>query len=130
MPLSSPRSLHRDAGRCQVQWLRGALGLLRETNLDGRNFRAIGIYHASHDGDRGRVPALPEVDPNHVARRHYGAGEPLIVPEPTGALYSAVRGLPHRNGERQDQIIVFSRSGVEGQVSRCGKFAAKILQLD
>jgi hypothetical protein len=60
------------------------------------------------------VAALAEVDPDHVARRHYGASELLMVPEPTGALHSAVRGSPNPNGERQDEIVVFSRSGIEG----------------
>ena len=79
-------------GRCQVRRLRGALRMMREADVDGRNFRAIGIFHASHDGDRGRVAALAEVDPREID--HQLGGGP-IHGVPKLDLVSRLQALLH-----------------------------------
>src|SRR5882724_8552441 len=94
----------------------------------------IGEADPPHHRDRRRVAALPEVDPDEIARAEGRcnaesgralAGELKL----SGAGHPAAVRVPHGDGERQHEIVMPAAAGVEGQMAGRGELDPEILQL-
>src|SRR5262249_31777232 len=79
---------------------------------------------ATHHRDRCRVAGLPKINAYVVSR----PARRVHQSQPCRVRHTAI-GLPHRDGERENEIVVLAGSRVERQVTSGGKLDTEILEL-
>src|SRR5215813_8325598 len=76
-------------------------------------------FDPAHDRDCCRITRLPQINPYVIARlaRRRAHRHPAREFDNPPARKAAAMRAPHGNGERQNKIVMFAGSCIEGQVT-------------